>query len=62
MESGGMPGHICVSEDTKLLLDSDEDCPYDFDPNKYISISSLNKEVNSYFIKPKVRRRLDDSA
>jgi class 3 adenylate cyclase len=62
MESGGEEGSICVSEETKQLLESEEDCPYDFEPNKYIPISSLNKEVNSFFIRPKVRQRVDDSA
>jgi class 3 adenylate cyclase len=62
MESGGAEGSICVSEDTKLLLESEEDSPFDFEPNKYISISSLNKEVNSFFIRPKARQRVDDSS
>ena len=60
MESGGQPGKINVSEVTKALLEQDQDCPYDFIENQKIKI--LGNEVNSFFIEPKQRKRLDDSA
>ena len=61
MESGGENGKICVSEVTKSLLESDSNCPYDFKTNKMISIPSLGKEVNSYFIDYKKKNRDNDS-
>jgi hypothetical protein len=60
MESGGKEGKINVSEVTKALLEQDQDCAYEFIENKKIKI--LGNEVNSFFIEPKQRKRLDDSA
>jgi hypothetical protein len=53
METGGEPGRINVSEDTKLLLESNpggNECLYRFIPNKMIRSIESNKEFNSYFI------------
>ncbi len=57
MESGGEPGRINVSEETKRTLESDDGTnksayPFKFIPNKVVSVSSLNREVMSYFIEP----------
>ncbi len=61
MESGGENGKICVSEVTKTLLENDPACPYIFKPNKLISIPSLGKEVNSYFLEYKKKIKEEDS-
>ena len=56
MESGGEAGKICVSEDTKNLLLSGESevtgfgNRFQFSPNKVINISSVNREINSFFV------------
>jgi hypothetical protein len=54
MESGGEPGKINVSEETRRILESEDNsknkCQYKFVPNKVISASSVNREVMSYFI------------
>lgn len=55
IESGGESGKICISEDTKMLLETEKDSninyiDYDFVPNKVISVNSVGREINSYFV------------
>lgn len=50
MESGGKEGRICVSQQTKDLLEKLETTSYTFEPNKTIKIASLKTEVNSYLL------------
>jgi hypothetical protein len=62
MESGGEPGRINVSEETKRVLESDDGnnksaFPYNFVPNKVINVSSVNREVMSYFLDPNFAKR-----
>lgn len=52
MESSGCVGRINISEDTKKLLESDQNnLVINFEPNTTVHIPSLSKEVNSYLIK-----------
>ena len=50
MESGGKPGHICISQSTKDLLEGLETTNYTLDEHKTIEIKSLGMEVKSYFV------------
>jgi class 3 adenylate cyclase len=51
MESGGKPGEICVSKQTRDLLETLETMNYSFEDNRKISIKSLGTEIQSYFLK-----------
>ena len=50
MESGGMPGRICVSEKTKLILEDLETSNYGFEENQMIFVKSLGAGIQSYFV------------
>lgn len=54
MESNGEVGKTAVSEDTKNLLEYDDgvnkDTYFKFIPNKTVNVSSVNREIKSYFI------------
>lgn len=50
MESGGAPGKICVSEDTKALLEAVETANYTFTENQEISLKYSDKKKKSYFM------------
>lgn len=54
MESNGEVGRIAVSEDTKNLLEYEDgdqkDTFFKFIPNKTVHVSSVNREIKSYFI------------
>jgi hypothetical protein len=60
MESGGESGKICISEDTKTLLEFDDGPKnsifnkYVFNANKMIQVPSVDREINSFFIEPKI--------
>lgn len=65
MESGGEPGKINVSEETKRVLESDDGTnkssfSYNFIPNKIINVSSVNTETMSYFLEPNFAKRSYD--
>jgi class 3 adenylate cyclase len=56
MESGGKPGRINVSEDTRNILEFDDNgkkipLDYVFEDNKIITHASVNREIMSYLIK-----------
>ena len=52
MESSGVAGRINISEDTKRILESDNNAiNFNYETNKTVSIPSLNREVVSYLIK-----------
>ena len=54
MESNGEVGKTAVSEDTKNLLEYEDgvnkDTYFKFIPNKTVQVSSVNREIKSYFI------------
>jgi hypothetical protein len=54
MESNGEVGKIAVSEDTKNLLEYEDeinkDTYFKFVPNKTVHVGSVNREIKSYFI------------
>lgn len=50
MESGGAEGKINVSEQTKKLLESNENCNYTFSENKSIHVKSSNTTYQSFFL------------
>lgn len=50
MESGGQPGHICVSETTKGLLIKNTDRKYNFKFNSDIYIKSMGKNMKTYLV------------
>jgi len=60
MESGGDSGKICISDDTKNLLEFDDGPKnsiynkYTFITNKVIQVPSVDREINSFFIEPKL--------
>ncbi len=65
MESGGEPGRINISEETKRILESTDGLnktayPYQYNPNKVINASSVNREVMSYFIEPNNAKKQAD--
>ena len=50
MESNGTPGKICVSQDTKQLLEGVETENFTFTENCEVSLSSGDRRVTSYFV------------
>lgn len=56
MESGGMPGKICISKKTKDLIETLETTSYTFSENKPIHIKSLGIAYESYFVGSKLLR------
>jgi len=54
MESNGEVGKIAVSEDAKNLLEYEDevnkDTYFKFIQNKTVHVSSVNREIKSYFI------------
>ena len=50
VESGGKPGNICLSKETKDLLETLETTNYTFEDNKPIVIKSLGLEIPSFFL------------
>lgn len=61
MESGGETGKICISEDTKKLLESGSNqssmaIKYNYVFNKNINVSSVKREIKSYFVESKFER------
>lgn len=50
MESGGVPGKICVSEKTRKLLEDSEICDYTFEEHKDIEIKSMGTHIKAYFV------------
>ncbi len=59
MESGGKPGHICVSQSTKDLLESLETTNYSFEDNKVINIKSLAMDIPAYFLRSDLLKEED---
>jgi class 3 adenylate cyclase len=50
MESGGESGKICVSQQTKDLLETLETSNYTFENKANISIKALGIEIPSFFL------------
>jgi len=57
MESNGVPGKVCVSEDTKKILQQQTDIfnEYQFDEHTVINLTSIGKQIQSYTIERKER-------
>lgn len=49
MESNGEPGRVMISEDTKVLLESQFPDKYIFTYNTEVFISAANRNVKTYF-------------
>jgi class 3 adenylate cyclase len=52
MESNGVPGKVCISEDTKTILESQPDIlqEYTLETNNQIYVNSIGKMIISYTI------------
>ena len=59
MESGGQPGQICVSRNTKELLESLETSNYTFEDHKHINIKSLALDMPAYFLRSDLLKEED---
>lgn len=61
MESNGVPGKVCVSEDTKRILSQTLDIynEYNFEENSEVQFPSINKTVKCYLIDRKNRDSLE---
>jgi class 3 adenylate cyclase len=53
MESGGKPGAINVSDVTMTLIKSLGENKYEFEYNKEIEITPINRSYDSYYIRDK---------
>lgn len=63
IESHGIPGKVCVSEDTKRYLFSQPDvyAEYQFDEHKTLQLPSINKEIKSYAISRRERDSIESA-
>lgn len=52
MESSSKEGKINVSEDTKLILESVEDCPYTFEENEEVVMEKYGVRKRCWFLEP----------
>jgi len=52
MEASCQEGRINVSEETKLLLESDPECAYRFEENGIVKIEKLGVEKRCWYIEP----------
>lgn len=52
MESNGIPGRVCVSEDTLNLLSQQEEIynQYKFDTHNTVNLKSIEREIKSYLV------------
>lgn len=51
MESEGTEGRICISEDTKQLLEKLDNLNLIFEPHGLIEVAALNQKIQAYLIK-----------
>ena len=58
MESNGLPGKVCISEDTKLILESQLDVfqEYTLQNHNQIYLNSIGKMIKSYIIERAVEK------
>ena len=54
MESGGKPGKICISDETKTLLEKLDNVNLEFEPCGHIEVKALKEKVKAYFIKDEI--------
>jgi len=61
MESNGVGGKVCVSEDTRKILMQQQDImnEYQMDEHKTINLHSINKQIKSYTIERKERDSIE---
>jgi class 3 adenylate cyclase len=61
MESNGIPGKVCVSEDTKryLMQQPDVYADYQFDEHKTLHLPTISKEIKSYAISRRERDSIE---
>merc|ERR1719329_454310 len=52
MESNGLPGQVCVSEETRALLEqsSEISAEYQFEEHKTFQLASISKQVTSWAV------------
>ena len=51
MESEGEEGRICISDETKQLLEKLDNLNLVFEPKGLIEVAALNQKVKAYIIK-----------
>eukprot|EP00356_Strombidium_inclinatum_P009796 CAMPEP_0170481748 /NCGR_PEP_ID=MMETSP0208-20121228/2071_1 /TAXON_ID=197538 /ORGANISM="Strombidium inclinatum, Strain S3" /LENGTH=118 /DNA_ID=CAMNT_0010754505 /DNA_START=997 /DNA_END=1353 /DNA_ORIENTATION=- len=56
MESNGEPGKVCISKDTKDLLEGEPDIcrQYEFEEHNLVKLTSIRKDIQSYIVSPVV--------
>jgi class 3 adenylate cyclase len=61
MESNGIPGQVCVSEDTRRLLNSQIEIynEYKFEDHNTIELASIGKTIKSYTVIKKERDSIE---
>lgn len=52
MESNGVPGKVCVSEDTRKIIGLQQEClaEYNFEDHRIVNLSSIQKKIMSYTV------------
>lgn len=63
MESNGIPGRVCVSEDTKRYLALSQDIynDYTFEEHKTINLTSIDRQVKSYSISRREQETIESA-
>lgn len=54
MESNGIAGKVCISEDTKRIIQRSPDIAenYYFKPHEIVELSKIGKKIQTYIIEP----------
>lgn len=60
MESNGVPGKVCVSEDTrvKIAMQQEYNAEYNFEEHNMVELPSINKNIMSYTVERKERESI----
>lgn len=63
MESNGIPGRVCVSEDTKRYLALSQEIynDYQFEEHKTINLTSIDRQVKSYSISRREQETIESA-
>ena len=61
MESNGVPGRVCVSEETKKIITQQQEiaAEYQFDEHKEVVLASIGKKIMSYTVDRKERDSIE---
>jgi class 3 adenylate cyclase len=59
MESNGIPGRVCVSGETRALLEPSEISAYQFEEHKTFQLASISKQVTSWAVSRRERESME---